>query len=344
MRSQARQGCWVESGAKMVRSMVRRNWAKGGRSWSVLLAAGACACALTLGLSGCVFTTPPRAEVKRERVESSLTSSDLVSEGYLTVAMDTTEAPQAMIETDGTPSGYYADVARALAERLGLDLKVVSSADAPGTLSDGEADIFLGGKSTDDDEEIVIAGNLLEDGSSLFVHNEDGSLESPALDADSLSGAVIAVQGDSASQDALVRGGVTATFKTYSNVNECFEALGSGEVEYVACDATAGAYLARAYPGTVFVATLSSLASYGLILPADGGNLASAVEDALAAIESDGTLDAIYRSWYGSLPFGLSNEQLAGLSASTDDASEDEAVDSGEDGELVIEGDLNALD
>lgn len=92
------------------------------------------------------------------------------------------------------------------------------------------------------------------------------------------------------------------------------------------------------------MATLSSLASYGLILPADGGNLASAVEDALAAIESDGTLDAIYRSWYGSLPFGLSNEQLAGLSASTDDASEDEAVDSGEDGELVIEGDLNALD
>ena len=107
VRSQARQGCWVESGAKMVRSMVRRNWAKGGRSWSVLLAAGACACALTLGLSGCVFTTPPRAEVKRERVEPSLTSSDLVSEGYLTVAMDTTEAPQAMIETDGTPSGYY---------------------------------------------------------------------------------------------------------------------------------------------------------------------------------------------------------------------------------------------
>ena len=267
-----------------------------------------------------------------------------MNEGYLTVAMDTTEAPQAMIETDGTPSGYYADVARALAERLGLDLKVVSSADAPGTLSDGEADIFLGGKSTDDDEEIVIAGNLLEDGSSLFVRNEDGSLESPALDADSLSGAVIAVQGDSASQDALVRGGVTATFKTCSNVNECFEALGSGEVEYVACDATAGAYLARAYPGTVFVATLGSLTSYGLILPADGGNLASAVEDALAAIESDGTLDAIYRSWYGSLPFGLSNEQLAGLSASTDGASEDEAVDSGEDGELVIEGDLNALD
>ena len=171
-------------------------------------------------------------------------AADLVNEGCLTVAMNTADAPQAMTDSDGTPSGYYADVARALAERLGLDLKVVSSADAPGTLSDGEADIFLGGKSTDDDEEIVITGNLLEDGSSLFVRNEDGSHESPALDAADLSGAVIAVQGDSASQDALVRGGVTATFKTCSNVNECFEALGSGEVEYVACDATAGAYLA----------------------------------------------------------------------------------------------------
>lgn len=326
-----------------MRSMVRRNRAKDGRSWSTLLTAGACACALTLGLSGCVFTTPTRGEVERERVEPSLTSGDLVNEGFLTVAMDTAEAPQAMLDTDGTPTGYYADVARALAERLGLDLKVVSTADAPGVLSEGEADIYLGGTSTDDDEEIVIAGDLLEDGSSLFVRNEDGSLESPALDADSLSGAVIAVQGDSASQDALVRGGVTATLKTCSNVNECFEALSSGEADYVACDATAGAYLARAYPGTVFVATLSSLTSYGLVLPADASDLASAVEDAFTAIEGDGTLDAIYRSWYGSLPFGLADEQLAGLSVSTDETAEDETADSGEDGGLVIEGDLNSL-
>lgn len=324
---------------------------KSGRAMA--LAVGVCACMLTLGLSGCVFTTPSRAEGEPEPIEAVLTSDDLVNDGVLTVAMDITDAPQAMTDADGVPSGYYVDVARALAERLGLDLKVVSSANASNAIEDGEADIYLGTKIADDDEGLAVTEAIVGDASSVFAHNEDGSREAPALDADSLAGSVIAVQSDSASQDALDRGGVDATLKACSNVNECFEALSSGAADYVVCDATAGAYLARAYPGTVFVATVGSLSTYGIAMPDVDSDLTCAVEDAMDGLQGDGTLEAIYRSWYGSLPFDLAGSRLSGLTATSDDETAgQDGEDQGEtgssssqgDSDLTFSGDINAID
>ena len=329
----------ADSGANTMRA-IKGSWRTSRGS---VLAIGACACTLMLGLTGCVFTTPSRSEVEPARVEASLGATDLVNAGYLTVAMDTSDAPQALTDSDGLPTGYYADVARALAERLGLDLKVVSAANAQGALDDGEADLFLGASLLDADEELEVTDAVVEDASSLFTRNSDGSLESPTIDVDGVSGAKIAVQKDSAAQDALARGGVEGIIKPCSNVNECFEALESGEAEYVACDATAGAYLARAYPGAVFVATIGSPSSYGIALPAGDSVLSDAVEAAFAELLKDGTLEAIHRSWYGSLPFGLAGEQLAGLTlaSNADDAGGSEESDSA--GDLTIAGDLNSI-
>lgn len=318
------------------------------KSRRVALAMGACACALTLGLSGCVFTTPPRSEVVSERAESTLAADDLVNEGYLTVAMDMTDAPQAMNDDDGAPSGYYGDVARLLAERLGLDLKVVPTADAAGSIAEREADLYIGSKVSEDDEEISVTEPIIDDASSIFALAEDGFGEAPALDADSLAGAAIAVQDNSAAQDALARGGVNGDLKTYANVNECFEALDSGEVDYVACDATAGSYLSRAYPGVVFVASIGSVSSFGIALPAESTNLSAAVEEVFGGLLEDGTLEAIHRAWYGSLPFDLSDTRLSGLETSSDgeadsDTSDATSAESGESGELTISGDLNAI-
>lgn len=295
-----------------------------GKASRAALVAGAIA--LTFGLSGCALTTPTLAEVERDRVEPVLGAADLVHEGRLTVAMNTADAPQAMTDSEGSPAGYYADVARALAEDMGLDLKVVSTANASGAISDGKADIYIGSRLADAGDTLDVTEAIVEDASSIFARGEGDSQAAPQLDAAGLSGSVIAVQGDSASQDALMRGGVDASLKTYPNVNKCFEALDAGEVDYVACDATAGAYLARAYPGTVFVATVGPLTSYGVALPAQGSALADAVTGSLAALASSGRLDAIYRHWYGALPMGLGDAELPGLEAQAGDE---------EDGELA---------
>ena len=302
------------------------------------MAAGACALLLVASLAGCALTTPSRSEVQRDTVEPTVSDTSLITAGTLTVGLDTTDAPQAMNGTDGTPTGYYADVARALAQRMGLKVAFASSAGPSSAFESKKADIFLGATSRDADDGITVTGSLVENASAIFAKSEDG--QQPSVSTDQLAGATVAVQDASASQDALNRAGITATQKTYANVNECFEALAKGEVQYVACDATAGAYLARAYSGVAFAGIIGTPSSTGIACPA-GGELADAVATAYDALEQDGTLDALHTTWYGSLPLSLSDKALSGvtISADTGAASGDEAAAT----DTPISDDINSL-
>ena len=206
--------------------MIGRKFVAGRKGMAGLVAF---ACAMTMGLSGCSLTTPTRAEVEPEPVKATLGADDLIEDGVLTVAMDMTDAPQAMTAQEGKPSGYYADIARLLAERMGLDLRVVSSADVTGSLSKGKADLYIGARTGEDG--VVESGVLVQNASSIFAKSADGSREVPTVSATTLQGAVVAVQSDSAAQDAMDSAGIDTTLKTKSNVNECFEALAAGEVD-----------------------------------------------------------------------------------------------------------------
>ena len=278
------------------------------------LLTGVCALLLAATLGGCALTTPSRSEVQQEAVAPTVSDTSLLTAGTLTVALDTTDAPQAMNGTDGAPTGYYVDVARALAQRMGLKIAFVSASSPSKALDDKKADIFMGGTTHDADASVAITGSVLEDATALFTRTEDG--QKPSVAADQLNGATVAVQDASASQDALNRAGITAAQKTCANVNECFEALASGEVQYVACDATAGAYLARAYTGATFAGIVSSVSTYGIAGPASG-ELADAVQDAYDSLNQDGTLEALHGVWYGGLPISLSNEVLSGVTISS---------------------------
>lgn len=315
---------------------------------AVRVMAGACALLLVATLGGCALTTPSRSEVQQERVEPAVSDSSLLTAGTLTVALNTADAPQAMSSTDGTLTGYYVDVARALAQRMGLKVAFVSSGSPSKALGDKKADIFMGGTTRDADADIAITGSLAEDASALFTRVDDG--QKPTVSIDQLNGSTVAVQDSSASQDALNRAGITAAQKTYANVNECFDALASGEVQYVACDAAAGAYLARAYAGATFVGVISSVSEAGIAGPASG-ELADAIQATYDSMSQDGTLEALHTAWYGSLPTGLSSEVLSGVTISSSDAAgQGQAGSTTVDGDTAvatgtpITGDINSLD
>ena len=283
--------------------MIGRKFVAGRKGMVGLVAF---ACAMAMGLSGCSLTTPTRAEVEPEPVKATLGADDLIEDGVLTVAMDMTDAPQAMTDQEGKPSGYYADIARLLAERMGLDLRVVSSADATGSLSKGKADLYIGARTGEDG--VVESGVLVQNASSIFAKSADGSREVPTVSATALQGAVVAVQSDSAAQDAMDSAGIDTTLKTKSNVNECFEALADGAI------AASGTDLADQAMGIL--------------------------EDAL----SDGTLEALFRLWYGDLPFSLDDLALDGVTFEQEaPESEETPASEGESGELAQSDSLNSL-
>lgn len=317
-------------------------------------AMGACALALAVGLGGCTFNLPTRAEVPAQEPVATPPAGSLLQEDVLTVALDTTDAPQAMNDMNGQAAGYYADLGRALAQYFGVKVQFVSAASPHSALDENEADLYLGARAANESETISVFGSVGQDASAVFAKGaEQHDGRAAGVTAESLASASIAVQDSSAAQDALARAGIAGDVKTYPNVNKCFDALAAGEVSYVACDATAGAYLARAQADVSFAGIIGSPTAFGVAALTSDAELAAAVEDALESFASDGTLDALRAAWYGALPADLASAVLSGVSvdvdADADAAGSAPAGTGAPEGDAaianggVITGDINSL-
>lgn len=297
---------------------------QGGNAHPARFIAAAAALLVALLACGCSLMAPSRDEVEQPAASMTVDASALVQEGVLTVALDTTDAPQCMVDAEGAMTGYYADVARALASKLGLHVAFVDAASASSSVGEGAADIFIGAKAADAGDELTVFGSCLEDAPSLFMLDADVQTASVAA----LSGKTVAVQTASAAQDALNKAGVAAEQLPCSNVNECFEAVASGQADCVACDATAGAYLASIYGDIAFAGTLDTTTVSGIAVSAGNSALTERVSSTFDSLSADGSLGAIHASWYGSLPLSLSDALLPGVELTEKDADEPESATS----------------
>lgn len=310
---------------------------RGSLMHATRLSAGTAAVIAVLGLSGCALnplsslTTPTIDQIEYEAVAPTVSDNALVTPGTLTVALDTSDAPQAMQDTDGNLTGYAVDAARALASRMGLKVAFVDASSADSALGDKKADIFIGEiNSTDGD--VSSLGTCLYDAASVFGKTSDGG--SLSVSTDTLNTSTLGVQMSSASQEALAKQSITANQKTYSNINECFEALESGEVDYVICDSTAGGYLARLMSQVSYVGALEAPSTLGVAGLVSNDELCRAVSDALDGITVDGTLEAVHSIWYGTMPYDLTTKTVSGANmqssspASSGETSSDSSSES----------------
>ena len=155
--------------------------------------------------------------------------------------------------------------------------------------------------------------------------------ESPSVSTDTLNTATLGVQMSSASQEALAKQSITANQKTFSNINECFEALESGEVDYVICDSTAGGYLARLMSQISYAGTLEAPSTLGVAGLSSNDELCRAVSDALDGITADGTLEAVHCVWYGQTPYDLTAKTVSGANVQASDSTSNETESSDDD-------------
>lgn len=160
----------------------------------------------------------------------------------------------------------------------------------------------------------------------MFGKTSDG--ESLSVSIETLNTATLGVQTSSASQEALAKQSITANQKTFSNINECFEALESGEIDYVICDSTAGGYLARLMNQISYVGALETPSTLGVAGLAANDELCRAVSDALDGITVDGTLEAVHSVWYGTMPYDLTTKTVSGADVQSTDAGSGESASS----------------
>lgn len=297
----------------------------------------AAALVAALGLSGCsigpvnlddFFGTPSVEEARsarRETLAPVVADSTLKQSGTLTVGILASQsAPLAITATDGTQSGVDFDMARALADELGLaSVAFVSVSDVDAALAD-ECDIVMGVDAGDSGSATVVGG-YAQSAVGVFTR---GDVTAP-IDAADLDGASVGVQEGSVSAVTMDSYDLSVVHTPCANLNEAFESLEQGTVDYVVCDAYAGAYLATAYTDVSFAGTLDDPVMVGVAV--SDPELQGAVQSALETVQSNGVGGIALAGWVGDLPTLTVDLKVTGLVERTEaDASADEGAEGSE--------------
>ena len=244
---------------------------------------------------------------KRETRQQKIPDSLLHTAGVLTVGLRTQSvtAPMIAASAGGTLQGIDVEIASALADQLGVDVKFVSVNGPVDGLQAG-CDIVMDVRSGEDSTSTLISG-YAESTTALFHKGSETNIT-----ADSLSGKTVGVQTGSLSERAMGQVLTGMSVQGFSNLNEAFDALENGSIDYVACDAYAGAYLAVNKDITM-VGVVDVPTTIGISVAASNKTLATQIQKALAAIQTNGVEAVIRNKWVGTLPHLSNTNKISGL-------------------------------
>ena len=263
---------------------------------SFLAAAGLTAAALALtACGGSASSTASSTANSAASSEAASTSAaaelTTVEAGKLTMATNATFPPYEMTTDSGEIEGIDVDTAKAIAEKLGLELQIDDMDFDAALLSvqQGKADIVMAGVTVTDERKAVMdfSDSYATGIQSIIVPN-GSDIASP----DDLAGKKIGTQrgttgyiycSDDFGDDAVV---------AYDDGLTAVQALKNGQVDAVVIDNAPATEYVAANPGLVILDTSYAEEDYAIGM-AKGSALEDAVNAALEELKADGTLQSI---------------------------------------------------
>ena len=263
---------------------------------SFLAAAGLTAAALALtACGGSASSTASSTASSAASSEAASTSAaaelTTVEAGKLTMATNATFPPYEMTTDSGEIEGIDVDTAKAIAEKLGLELQIDDMDFDAALLSvqQGKADIVMAGVTVTDERKAVMdfSDSYATGIQSIIVPN-GSDIASP----DDLAGKKIGTQrgttgyiycSDDFGDDAVV---------AYDDGLTAVQALKNGHVDAVVIDNAPATEYVAANPGLVILDTSYAEEDYAIGM-AKGSALEDAVNAALEELKADGTLQSI---------------------------------------------------
>lgn len=293
---------------------------------SCRLAATLLAPVLALSLAGCAnpleaVSSALRApsfdealSAQRASMTTQVSSPAILEDGTLTVGIEQgSSVPMATLGADGAYQGYDVDIASAVASDLGLGVKFVEVGGSSGkSASDVDVVMAASADGTSTTASMTVVGSYAERATAFFARGGKGTVLAGELD-----GKTIGVQEGSTSQQLLKRSNLNVKQETFSNVNDAFDALESGGVDYVLCDAFTGAYLQAAYDGISLAGTIDVPTSVGIAVDSSNATLQKLVQDSIDKLESNGVVEVIRGKWLGSMGALSSDSQVQGVTLSS---------------------------
>ena len=263
------------------------------RSFLAAAAVSVAALALTAcgGSASSAASSVASSAASSEAASSAAAALSTVEAGKLTMATNATFPPYEMTTDSGELEGIDVDTAKAIAEKLGLELQIDDMDFDAALLSvqQGKADIVMAGVTVTDERKAVMdfSDSYATGIQSIIVPN-DSDIASP----DDLAGKKIGTQrgttgyiycSDDFGEDSVV---------AYDNGLTAVQALNNGQVDAVVIDNAPATEYVAANPGLKVLDTSYAEEDYAIGM-AKGSALEDAVNKALEELKADGTLQAI---------------------------------------------------
>jgi ABC-type amino acid transport substrate-binding protein len=230
------------------------------------------------------------------------TSPILRQKGTLTVAADLTYPPFAYDRPRGIPAGFEADLVRALAKQLKMDLVIANratSALVPGLLGHRH-DLAAAGLIDTDRllEETCVSEPYMPADLAALVPAPDPAAISDAGDLD--GGPVAVLDGSRA--EAWAREHLPSSdIRTMPTDADVLEAVESRAVDGAIEELAVAQYWANERKGLRVAAVISTGRQHVLAAAPDNGALITRINRALERLRTNGSLAKIEAKWFGAL-------------------------------------------
>lgn len=236
---------------------------------------------------------------------SSAAGLGLVTDGKLTVGTSPDFPPFENLENDQYV-GLDIDLAQALADKLGLELEMKTlqfDAIVPAVAAGGQVDLGISGITIDPEreEQVDFSDSYYIDDLSVVAMKANADITADTFaDALNQAGVTIAVQSGTTGESYAQENFPNATTQPYGNATDAFAAMQAGQANAVITNKAVGAKMvSESYTDAQVIKEIATGEEYGVAVSKDNGALLDAVNDALAAITDDGTLDSIVNKYFG---------------------------------------------
>ena len=224
----------------------------------------------------------------------------LVTEGTLTVCSDTPYEPFEFTDDAGEATGYDMDLLREIGGTADLELEVI---DLPfdgilGSLEAGDCDV-VGSAVTITEEranQVDFTTSYFDAEQSLLIKADQAGEITTLAD---LEGATIGVQSGTTGEAYANENATGAEVKSFEDSDGLFAALEAGEIVAILQDLPVNAYRSTQDDSVVVVETYPTEEQYGFAVKQGNAELLDFLNTGLAALQSDGTFDEIYTTYFG---------------------------------------------
>lgn len=251
-----------------------------------------------LALTGCGNSDAP-ADAAGSADASGSDTMQLVTGGTLTIGTSAEYEPFEYME-DGEYKGFDLELAQAIADDLGLELKIENvdfDTIVPGVASGTKYDMGIAAitATPEREKEVGFTDSYYMDDQAIVTMADNTEITGDNYaDALNAEGVKIAVQSGSTAEAFAKENFPNAELVPFKNATDCFAAVQSSQANALVTNRSVAAQLvATSFSNEQVIKQISTGEEYAIAVNKDNTALLDALNDSIAKLTEDGTVDEL---------------------------------------------------